>query len=542
MKKRAKRIIGSSPLTFGERNIKGRIKNVLNFQKPAAWVLFISVLAVILSSGCLLTNPALEQELPEATSVLSMEMEQINEGTSVGRTRVTDSEDIKTVLSALSGARKTSTQSVNDYPTQKNYLVARLVMEKEAKTLYLYTQGNGYYVEEPYIGVYKYKSDRETNAAICKIYNDRLSGGATPSLVPLTLDDVRELARKGDNLVFEDFRGFKGMDFSSNFNYHIMGYGIAGGYRLIVRTDGKQIDCANLESILEDGGSGIDLRYSDVDEFLKGHPSSEALTSDEARAVAESIFLGWKNIEIGTPREVVLKIMGEPNFTLSGLYGDGYVFENGSTVIFYYGADELVCDIKRSNEAWKPKPIGNADVNRDGLKESIYLDQSQLDNGTVTLCIDDSSGKVIWSEQANTAHMGWTSLFLCEQGGEDYLLRYLPGMWQGYCSYTYTLFTLEGGVEHVVHSNTIEFDVNGVNKLDAPKMIAFAEEVNALLAKSTLLLSSEGGDYSFGPSSADRFLERYSWLDSTPEKLYADGDDLKTRLVKYSEYVVSNRR
>lgn len=72
-------------------------------------------------------------------------------------------------------------------------------------------------------------------------------------------------------------------------------------------------------------------------------------------------------------------------------------------------------------------------------------------------------------------------------------------------------------------------------------MLAFAEEVNALLGKSTLLLSSEGGDYSFGPASADQFFERYSWLDNSPE-LYEEGDDLKTRLVKYSEYAVSNHK
>ncbi|EGW37456.1 hypothetical protein DOT_4685 [Desulfosporosinus sp. OT] len=408
MKKRAWRIIAGSPLTVGEGN----------FQKPAAWVLIISVLAVILLSVCRLTNPTLNPvlklELPDATSVLSMEMEKINEGTSVGRTTVKDSEDIKTVLSALSGARKTLTQSVNDYPTQENYLVVRLVLEREKKTLYLYTQGNGYYVEEPYIGVYKYQSDSETNAAIHKIYNDRLSA-ATPSLAPLTLDDVRELARKGDNLVFGDFKDFKGADFSSNFNYRIMGYGVEGGYRLIVRTDCKQIDSANLESIWESGGSGIDIRYSDVDEFIKGHPSSEALTSDEARAVAESTSSGHKNIKKGTPREMVLKIMGEPNFKLSGLYGDGYVLEDGSTVVFYYGANELVYDIKRSDEPGKP--IGNADFNRDGLKESIYLDQSQRDNGFVTLRIDDSSGKDIWSEQAGWhIHHKGGHILLCTEG------------------------------------------------------------------------------------------------------------------------------
>lgn len=544
MKKRAWRVIGSSPLTVGEGNIKGRIKNVLNFQRSAAWALIILVLAVILSSACLLTNPVqkpeLELELPNATSVLAMEMEQINAGTSDGRTTVTDSGDIKTVLSALSGAGKTLTQSVNDDPAQENYLIVRLVLEGEEKTLYLYTRGNGYYVEEPYSGVYKYKSDRETDAAIHKIYNDGLSA-ATRSLEPLTLEDVRELARKGGNLVFEDFKNFKGTDFSSNFNfnYHIMGYSVEGVFRLLVHTDGKQIDSANLESIWESGGSGIDIRYGDVDEFIKRHSSSEAFRSDGARVSEEVFSWGGKNIKKGTAREVVLKIMGEPDFTLSGLHGDGYVLEDGSTVVFYYGTDELVYEIKRSDEPWKL--LGNADLNRDGLKEAIYLDQSQRDNGFVTLHICDSDGKDIWNEQAGTPHVGWTSLFLCEQGGEDYLLRYLPGMWQGYCIYTYTLFTLEGGVEHVVRSSTIGFDINGVNKLDAPNMLAFAEEVNGLLAKSTLLLSSAGGEYSFGPSSADRFLEKYSWLDATPE-LYADGDDLKTRLVKYSEYAVSKHR
>jgi hypothetical protein len=41
-----RRLINGSPLAFGEGNIKGRIKNVLNFKKPAAWVVAVSVLLV----------------------------------------------------------------------------------------------------------------------------------------------------------------------------------------------------------------------------------------------------------------------------------------------------------------------------------------------------------------------------------------------------------------------------------------------------------------------------------------------------------------
>ncbi|HOR86354.1 MAG TPA: M56 family metallopeptidase [Bacillota bacterium] len=52
------RLINGSPLAFGEGNIKGRIKNVINFRKPAAWVIIVAAVAVIIVTACLLTNPA----------------------------------------------------------------------------------------------------------------------------------------------------------------------------------------------------------------------------------------------------------------------------------------------------------------------------------------------------------------------------------------------------------------------------------------------------------------------------------------------------
>lgn len=47
-----RRIIGSSPLAFGEGGVKGRIKNVLNFKKPSWVIIFVSAaLVVVLSVG-----------------------------------------------------------------------------------------------------------------------------------------------------------------------------------------------------------------------------------------------------------------------------------------------------------------------------------------------------------------------------------------------------------------------------------------------------------------------------------------------------------
>ncbi len=183
-----------------------------------------------------------------------------------------------------------------------------------------------------------------------------------------------------------------------------------------------------------------------------------------------------------------------------------------------------------------------ADVDGNGQQESIYIDKSQINNNMpLVLSICNSSADEIWSKEFSTSHVGWGSLFLCELDGKQYLLDYDPYMGQGYAEYKYTLFTLEGGNEKVYRSNSLEFDINGVKELNLPKMIAFADEVNELLEKSVLLLSTEGGEYYFGPTSAEPFFERYSWLDLTP-KLYDSNDDLKIKLIKYNEYAVENNK
>lgn len=50
------RLINSSPLAFGEGNIKRRIKNVLNFKKPAAWGITAAIIFVVVLSLGFATN------------------------------------------------------------------------------------------------------------------------------------------------------------------------------------------------------------------------------------------------------------------------------------------------------------------------------------------------------------------------------------------------------------------------------------------------------------------------------------------------------
>lgn len=50
-------IISGTPLAFGEGNTRSRIKNILNYKKPAFWVIAVAGVVCIVVLVCLLTNP-----------------------------------------------------------------------------------------------------------------------------------------------------------------------------------------------------------------------------------------------------------------------------------------------------------------------------------------------------------------------------------------------------------------------------------------------------------------------------------------------------
>ena len=50
-------ILNGSPLAFGEGNVKGRIKNVLNYKKPRFWVIIVALAVAIVVGVGLFTNP-----------------------------------------------------------------------------------------------------------------------------------------------------------------------------------------------------------------------------------------------------------------------------------------------------------------------------------------------------------------------------------------------------------------------------------------------------------------------------------------------------
>lgn len=58
-----RRSIAACPLAFGEVGVKARVKSVMNYKKPAFWIIVSAALACVVIAVCFLTNPLASPEL-----------------------------------------------------------------------------------------------------------------------------------------------------------------------------------------------------------------------------------------------------------------------------------------------------------------------------------------------------------------------------------------------------------------------------------------------------------------------------------------------
>ena len=52
-----RRMIAACPLAFGEVGVKERVKSVMNYERPAFWIIILAVIACVVVAVCFLTNP-----------------------------------------------------------------------------------------------------------------------------------------------------------------------------------------------------------------------------------------------------------------------------------------------------------------------------------------------------------------------------------------------------------------------------------------------------------------------------------------------------
>jgi len=308
-------VVRPSPLAFGENGMKERVKRVLNFSKPSRVIIVMAVvLAAVLSVGFAVNR--INDGNPSNWAIYTFPNE--NSDLVFFQCNDTPYNPDYTVISA----QLMNNRGLSDLKCGEQFTLVKQI--GKVWKIVPFADGTGFndvawFIENGMSFGYSIRPEMfafklgEGNYRIVvnalwygaepretlTVWADFTIDGNAPKQeinhIPdgwlgnfdgkdMTLDDVRELAAKGDELLFEDLRQYKGGNVSSRFGSYLMVYGVAGGYRLIAGSEdstGKPYR-VDLESIWENGGSGIDIRYNDVDEFLRAHPSQDSITEGQA--------------------------------------------------------------------------------------------------------------------------------------------------------------------------------------------------------------------------------------------------------------------
>lgn len=164
--------------------------------------------------------------------------------------------------------------------------------------------------------------------------------------------------------------------------------------------------------------------------------------------------------------------------------------------------------------------VAHSDLDHDGETENVVV-RTVIPDQVYELAVEKEDGTQIWTAEASPAHVGWNTIMLYSEGGQDYLTQYLPTMFQGIGNYTCTMFSLEGGKETIKEKWFVNFELPAEETLEmTPEMTWFSEEVGVLLRNSLVLLSTEQGILVEGPTNASSLPQIYP-VRFDPEEIQA---------------------
>ena len=312
--------------------------------------------------------------------------------------------------------------------------------------------------------------------------------------------------------------------------------------RLYGRQDGEY-DCGvSRVLLLWDGGGEQELRTADVgDDVWCTDGYTNCWTADGGLVTGDYNFDGYQDIglQIDTPaynlpyyywfydaeagrftpyrswtyqleideenRACICQWHSQPNYYTDTYRPDGkgglYLAQRDTEKYTYVDtAPEWFTEVYTVME----RPLAYADLDRDGEDEILVLTSSEPDEFAMrfyTLDAKKYDGTVLFTEEFNSYHGGWNTLFLVygedENGvwGAD-LLRYLPFVGAGVGNYSYDLLSLSDRTSQKIQTSHIFFhtddlpDGSPASQPPQEDFERFREEVTELLQGNVTLLFS----------------------------------------------------
>ena len=226
-----RRLVTICPLAFGEVGVKERVKNVLNYKKPAFWVIVVAVVACAVVTVCFATNP--KQDLPQEQHTV--------------RAQITEIEDSSFLVTPVEGAWELSSSDLFRVP------IKNMPPSPEPQV--------GDIVEITYDG-FILESDPAQ-------FSNVLSIRVISQAEKLTLDDVVTLSQKGDALTWSDFERYQGRDIGSGL--YIIRYEIDEVFDVLVGGVPDETPWYIYLRVNNEADDRIDIRTEDVSIFVEAH-------------------------------------------------------------------------------------------------------------------------------------------------------------------------------------------------------------------------------------------------------------------------------
>lgn len=286
--------IAACPLAFGEVSVKERVKSVLNYKKPAFWLIIVAVIACIAVAVCFLTDPPEKESARDRLAVgdyVCIQHMRVNSLCSyypadpAENFAFTVNED-RFVIENLSTATETTFTAVNwgwQAEEEAGDRAAFLQMEAfcdlnlgkdllyqwiDSKTHIVKSRGMLYVIGEGF--------SENGWERIWDIYQIAPENCPNPGILlsgtkQLTLYDLTDLAGKGNALNWRDLIPYQCTDVGSGIC--IFRYQIDSFFYLdlsLVPTDGAYPETATEHFVLHHiNGNFVDIRTGDVEIFIR---------------------------------------------------------------------------------------------------------------------------------------------------------------------------------------------------------------------------------------------------------------------------------
>lgn len=190
-----------------------------------------------------------------------------------------------------------------------------------------------------------------------------------------------------------------------------------------------------------------------------------------------------------------------------------------------------------------PETTFYADLNHDGTDESIVINVDEWDTtGRARLAVYEDDGRILFNREVYSAHAGWNNYFLYTKDGKDYLLQFMPTMYQGNAAYSWYMMNFDrSGKLRIVDEERIEFSVNPEQfyEFDADAIYAFLQETENMLTEAMLLVSVENGELKYSTASAPKQLTLWYYLDWLTSEV--DGGRLEQMLYDFQHQIFYER-